>query len=84
LSDKYTESPVTLDDLIVRWAQRDAEYAKEPAMMDPFMADVIRQGRMLEAANLPAVSQRAQAYARAQTWTPPVPQNFGGLHEWIE
>lgn len=75
--------PVTADELVARWAQRDAEYVKTPNI-DPDMAAVIRQGRMREASMLPNVAERARLYARAATWTPPVPPAYGTLRDWLD
>jgi hypothetical protein len=76
-------APVTGAELIARWAQRDAEYAKQTPAMDPGLAEVIRQGRMREANQLPDVKERGQLFARAKTWAPPVHADFGSLLDWL-
>lgn len=81
--DEFPEAPVTLDALIVRWASRDAEYAKDRTPMSPEMAASVRHMRMQEVNTLPP-ADRAQAWARAQAWVPPTHQEFGDLKEWVE
>lgn len=75
--------PVTADELVARWALRDAGYAKA-LNIDPEMAAGIRQGRMREASLLSNLADRARLYARAETWTPPKPPTFGSLRDWLD
>lgn len=82
--DQFPAAPVTLDDLIVRWAQRDAEYAKQRTPMAPDMAASVRAARMKEASSLPDIKERAAAWARANAWVPPTHQEFGDLREWVQ
>lgn len=76
-------APENLNEMIVRWAQRDAEYAKSRTPMDPDMAASVRSMRMREANTLPP-EDRAIAWSRAKSWVPPTHQEFGELKEWVE
>lgn len=81
--DELPAAPVTLDEMIVRWATRDAEYAKQRTPMSPEEAAAVRHMRMREANTLPP-DERARAWARANAWQPPVHQEFGQLKDWVE
>lgn len=81
--DEPIAAPATLDDMIVRWAARDAEYAKSRTPMDPDQAAAVRHMRMREVNDLPP-GERAAAWARANAWVPPTHQEFGSLKEWVE
>lgn len=80
----FPEVPVTADELTVRWATRDAEYAKSRTPLDPETVATIRSTRMREAGRLPNVKDRARMHARAQAWAPPSHQEYGSLKEWLE
>lgn len=82
--EQFPAAPVTLDEMIVRWAQRDAEYAKQRTTMAPEQAASIRHMRMQEAGRLPNTAERAKAWARANAWVPPTHQEFGDLREWVQ
>ena len=79
----FPKVPQTADELIARWAARDAEYAKARRGMDHEFEQAIRQGRMREAGLLP-VPERARAYGRAQVWVAPVNPEFGSMKDWLE
>lgn len=81
--DQMPEAPVTLDEMIVRWAARDAEYAKARTPMSPDMAAAVRHMRLREVNTLPP-EDRARAWAKANSWLPPEHQEFGSLKEWVE
>jgi hypothetical protein len=84
MADEFAPVPETADQMIVRWATRDAEYAKARVPMDEAQADAIRHMRKREASLLPVPRERARMYARAATWEPPKHQEFGDIKEWIE
>lgn len=80
---EFPAVPKTADEMLYRWAERDAEYAKSKVAMPPEQAAGIREGRMQEANRLPQVKDRGFMYTRAKAWVPPVPQDFGGLRDWL-
>lgn len=75
--------PTTAEELVVRWAQRDAEYAKSRRFLDPDTAAAVRLSRMREASLLPNVKERARLYVLAQTWWPPVNPDYGSMKDWL-
>jgi hypothetical protein len=77
------EVPQTADALAVRWAERDAEYAKARVSMTDEAAEAIRMMRMREANHLPRVGERGRMFARAKGWVPPVHPDFGGMRDWL-
>lgn len=82
-SNQFPVVPETADALVARWAERDAEYAKNRTPMDPEQAEVIRLTRMQEASRLPNVRERGRMYSRAKAWTPPLHPDFGSLRDWM-
>lgn len=80
---EFPEVPQTAEALTARWAERDAEYTKVRAPMDPETAEVIRMGRMSEANMLPNPRERGRMFHRAKSWTPPLHPDFGGLRDWL-
>lgn len=80
---EFPEVPETAAQLIVRWAQRDAEYAKQRTPLDSNVIASIRWARKSEAGRLP-VGDRARMWRRAETWTPPVNSEFGSIRDWLE
>ncbi len=83
LDQQVPAVPETAEELVIRWAKRDAEYAKQR----PLNADVvvaIRAARKREAWFIADVGERARLWARAETWTPPARPEFGSLHSWLE
>lgn len=80
---EFQPVPITAEELAIRWAQRDAEYAKQ-GFLDMAQAQVVREARMREAGMLPDVTERARMFARAQTWTPPVGDSYGSMKDWLE
>lgn len=79
---EYPPVPVTGDELIARWALRDASYARM-APMNSEQEDAIRQGRSREANDLPDVTERASMWVRAQTWSPPRHADYGSLKDFL-
>lgn len=77
-------APETADEMVARWAQRDAEYAKRRIAMDAAEAEAIRAGRRREAGMLPVVGDRARMWARADTWQPPHHDEFGSIKDWLD
>jgi len=84
MHDEFQPVPDNAIELAIRWAQRDAEYAKQRRPLDSDIADTIRKARMAEAARLPDVTERARMYARAETWEPPKHQEYGSVKEWLK
>lgn len=80
---EFPVTPETADQMIVRWAQRDAEYAKQRTPLDPMTVFAIRAGRQREAGRLP-VADRARMWRRAETWAPPVNPEYGSIKDWLE
>ena len=79
----FEPDPKTGDELAVKWATRDAEYAKLRTPMDYETVEAIRAQRKREAGMLPAVADRARMWARAEVWQPPKHDEFGGLEDWL-
>ena len=80
-----TEFPVipdTAEALAMRWAIRDAEYAKKPPMSLE-MREAVRGARMREAGLLPHPLERAGMWARAQAWSPPLSADFGSMKDFL-
>jgi hypothetical protein len=80
----FPEVPQTADELLARWASRDAEYAKSRKPLDPEFAEAVRQGRIREAAHLPNPAERARMYGKAVTWAPPTNAEFGSMKDFLE
>jgi hypothetical protein len=79
---EFPEVPETADQMVARWAERDAAYAKLRTPMAPDAVAAIRTGRMREASLLP-VADRARMWAKVQTWQPPVHPDFGSMKDWL-
>lgn len=75
--------PETADEMVVRWAHRDAEYAKRRAPLTREEVAAIVAARTREASRLP-VPDRARMFGKARTWAPPVNPEFGGLKDWLD
>lgn len=75
--------PKTEDELILRWAQRDAEYAKSRPGLAPGSIAAVQQGRMREVSRMPR-DMRARLFARVKTWVPPVHPEFGSMKDFLE
>lgn len=84
MDDENLTEPQTGDELASRWAARDAEYAKRRTPMEPEVAEAIRIQRRREAGMLPAIGDRARLWMRADTWQPPVHDEFGSLEDWLK
>lgn len=67
--DTY-ERPVTLYDLLARWAERDDIYARRSRTLTAHEVEGIKIGRKQEAGFLPP-AERARAWAHVATWYPP-------------
>ena len=83
LETEFPEVPETAEQMAVRWAQRDAEYAKQRKPLAPDLINAIIAGRQREAGRLP-MADRARMFTRATTWAPPVNPEFGGLKDWLD
>ena len=81
---QFDPIPTTAEELVVRWAQRDAEYAKRKPQLSAEEAVNVREARAWEAGRLANVKDRARMYARAKTWAPPSPEGYGSMKDWIE
>lgn len=75
--------PADADELLSRWAVRDAEYAKRRTPLEPEMAESVRMMRMQEANRLPKIGERGWMFARAKAWVPPTHPDFGSLRDWL-
>lgn len=80
---EFPQTPETADQMVARWAERDAEYAKSRTPMAPSTIIAIRAGRQREVGMLP-MSDRARMWARVKTWQPPVHPEFGSMKDWLE
>lgn len=81
--DKFQPIPETAEEMAVRWAQRDAEYAKMRPALAPDMVAAVRDARKREAIRLP-VADRARMWTRANQWLPPVNPEFGSIKDFLE
>lgn len=81
--DRFQPIPKTAEQMAVRWAQRDAEYAKMRPAMSPDMVAAVRDARKREAARLP-VADRARMWTRANQWLPPVNPDYGSMKDFLE
>lgn len=80
---EFPEVPETADQMVARWAERDAEYAKRSQLLAPDAVAAIKAGRMREAGTLP-VGDRARMWAKVQTWSAPRHPDFGSMKDWLE
>ncbi len=78
----FPEVPVTAAELAVRWAQRDAEYAKMRPGLSPDAENAVREGRKREAIFLPR-ADRARMWRQAQAWVAPKHEDFGSMKDWL-
>lgn len=75
--------PVTAEALAVRWAQRDAEYAKRRLPLDPDAEASVRYMRMEEANRLPDKGERGRMWLRAKAWEAPRHADYGSMKDWL-
>lgn len=81
--DRFQPIPETAEEMAVRWAQRDAEYAKMRPAPSSDMVAAVRDARKREANRLP-VADRARMWTRANNWVPPVNPDFGSMKDFLE
>jgi hypothetical protein len=60
-----------MEELIQKWAARDALYAAARESLSEVQADIIRRWRRLEAGEVEPKHMRKAAYMAASRWMPP-------------
>lgn len=83
MDEDIQSEPETAADMLARWAQRDAEYAKRRAPLSVDEIEAIIMGRAREAGRLP-VADRARMFGKAKTWDPPKPPDYGSMKDWLD
>lgn len=81
--DEFPPVPRTPNDLIARWAVRDAVYAKMRPGLSSEMVETIRAARMKEVNKLPR-DLRGKMWTRVKFWRAPVHPDFGSLRDYIK
>lgn len=73
----------TGEELSLRWAMRDAQYAESETPMTPAQESLVRETRKWEANMLPDLGERSRAFNEARMWEPPEAGEFT-LKDWLE